>query len=229
MTHFSVSNRDPIVEEFESQCMQALPDHLGLYLTGEPLMYHEPHADHMHIDLFAWAPTAARPLWTVVTSGLSAHPMQVPRGHESYARAELLLTLPPDWPPLHEAQRMHNSQRRRFMWPFEQMLELARLPYLNDTWLGYGHSTRAKRTVYQTYPRSQFSGIFFEEIRSLPPEVRTLRVADEYIHLLGMYTLYPRELTYILESGLCSRHGITEKIDAAGIHEGVFPGRQPVV
>lgn len=112
-----------------------------------------------------------------MTSGLSAHPMNVPAGAEYYERAELVLTLPDDWPPITEFQSVRDNRAKRFSWPVSVMKDLASMTYLYVTWLGYAHSTRARRTIEQTYPNSEFSGLLMRQILSMPPEASSFVVA----------------------------------------------------
>ncbi len=228
MTHFSVSQRNSKVEQFERHLIEALPEHIGQFIDGEPTVFHETHSDHMHLDIFMWEPTAQRPIWTMVTAGLSAHPMKVPAGAEYYERAELVLTLPGDWPSVSEIQRMPDSRAKRFSWPILVMKQLARMTYLYDTWLGYGHSTRARRTIHQTYPKSEFSGLLIEQVLSMPTDATTFMVEGHTVHCLGLYALYPAELQFILETPHGGAHEMMHRFENANLHEGIFPGRPAI-
>lgn len=229
MTYYSVSHRDHETEYFERHLIEALPAHIGRFIDGEPLVFHETDSDHMHLDVFMWAPTTQRPRWTMVTSGLSARPMAVPAGAEHFARAELVMTLPEDCPSLSEIQRMPDSRAKRFEWPMRNMKNLARMTYLYDTWLSYGHSTRARRAIHQTYPRSQFSGMLIEAVQSMPQEASTFDVDDHTVHCLGLYLLDPTELEFMLAAAHGGPHDMLHRLNDAGYHEGVFPGREAVV
>lgn len=229
MTNFSVSRRNPEVENFERHLMEALPAHIGQFIDGEPLILHELYPDHMHLDVFMWSPSPQRPMWTMVTCGLSAHPMNVPTGAEKYERAELVLTLPQDWPPMSEILRMPDSRAEQFSWPVFEMKYLARMTYLYDIWLGYGHSTRACRTIHHTYPDSEFSGLLIEQVLSMPKEVSTFTVEGHTVHCLGLFALYPDELQDILDTPHGGAHEMMHRLDDAGFYEGILPGREAVV
>ena len=228
MTPFSVPQRNPEVEQFEHHLVDALPEHIGQFVNGEPTVLHELDSDHMHLDVLMWEPTTQRPLWTMVTSGLSAHPMKVPAGFEYFERVELVLTLPGDWPSVPEMQRMPDSRVKRFSWPILAMKHLARMTYLYGTWLGYGHSTRARRTIHQTYPKSEFSGLLMEQVLSMPADAVTFMVQEHTVHCLGLHALYPAELQYILETPHGGAHEMMHRLQEAGFYEGIIPGRSAV-
>lgn len=230
MTNYSVFSRNPAIKTFETACLTAIPRHLEQYLEGEPDLYTDTGADHMQINLLVWKPTTERPLWTIVTSGMSAHPMAVPLSMQYYQRAELFVTLPATWPSLQQLPTLHDSQRKRYAWLYELLSDLARMPYIQDRWLGHGHTFRLHPDPRRTFPRSEFSGLLFEKLSSIPEEAGVLEIAGQPVHLLGLYALYSAELQYIYDSGMCNQHhNFIQRFEDAGIHEGIQPGRLSVL
>lgn len=228
MTYFSVEHRDPEMEKFERKIHGVLPHHFGRFLEGEPLNIYEQVSDHIHLHLFIWAPTAQRPVWTVVTAGMSAHRMNVPEELSDYARAELVMTLPADWPSIEEIQEMPYDRASIYQWPFEEMTTLARIPYLNNTWLGHGHTVRSADAIDDTYAGSEFSGILVDSVSSLPPEAMRLDVDGMPVHCLGVYPLYAQELQDIVDRQLSGHEWFHRCVDA-GLHEGLLVGRPLLV
>lgn len=227
MNFFSVDHRDPAMEDFEYHLRTVLPEHFNCYLGGEPIVLHELYSDYMHIDLFIWPPTPQRDLWTVVTSGMSAHVMKTP--HHSYVpdRVELVLTLPKTWPSLNQIHQLEQDTADQYMWPFQTIKTLARTPYLNNTWLGNLHTTVVDSGTGQTYPGTGFSGIMLAPLRSLPEEANKFTVKEHQIQCLGLYPLYPQELSLILEQKTNGgAHDTYRRFIEADIHEGIFPQRQ---
>lgn len=82
-------------------------------------------------------PVEGRDYYTLVTMGMGAHRMNVPKELAEYKleRAELAITLPPDWKLDQESM-----EAERWYWPIRLLKVLARLPIANDTWLGWGHT-----------------------------------------------------------------------------------------
>ena len=230
MTPFSVQHRDPVSKHFEQHLHEALPKHFGRFLKGDPMIFHELVSDHMRLDIFMWAPSPQRDAWTFVTSGMSSHPMNIPADLADYERTELVLTLPADWPPLDEMQRMSRSKAQRYFWPIRELKNLARLPYLYNTWLGAGHTVRAGQSLYDTYAHSKFCGMLIEAVSSMPGEALSLEVNGKTIYCYGLYPLYTQELQYILEHPSSGRtHEMFHRFINSGFHEGVFPDRQTLV
>lgn len=151
--------------------------------------------------------------------------MNVPAGI-TYDRTELVMTLPQNWPPMTELVTMADGPPEQYCWPFLVMKHLVRMTYLYDMWLCYGYTTRAYRTIYQTYPGSDFSGLFIEQLLSMPEEASTFVADEQTVHCQGLYALYPTELQCILESQRGGAHEMMHRFDDAGFHEGVFPGRR---
>jgi hypothetical protein len=125
--------------------------------------------------------------------------------------------------------RMPESRAEEFLWPFFAMEHLARMTYLYDIWLGYGHSTRACRTIDHTYPGSAFSGLLMEQVLSMPAEAATFKVQGHVVHCLGLYALYPLEVQFLLEEPHGSAHEMMHRFQDEGLHEGIIPGRPSLV
>lgn len=230
MTNFSALHRDPSVEDFEHQLRDAIPEHYGRFIDGEPMVFHELVSDHMHLDVYCWAPTQQRNMWTMVTAGMSAHQMNVQPGHEHYQRAEFVITLPGDWPDLNTIQRMPRSKAHRFFWPIEAMKSFARIPYLHDTWIGIGHTTQAGRGIRDVYKGSDFTGLLVAPILSMPEEAMTLEVDDNLVHCHGLYPLYTEELQFIVNQPFSGKsHDLHHRFMGAGLYEGVFPDRSMLI
>lgn len=74
-----------------------------------------------HIDVYIHPPTDARPFNTLVTGGMSDHPMPVPGDGPASSRCELLLYV-------HKVEDLH----------IELLRFLASQPFLQKTWFSYG-------------------------------------------------------------------------------------------
>ena len=213
-------------QELLGVLQEAIPEHLSRYLPGEPIVWHELISDHVPIHVYCWPPTPERDKWTLVTCGPSAHPMNVPEGVEILSRIELMMTLPGDWPLL-ELEDFPEDERDSVFWPIEQLKFAARVPHLMDTWLGFGHTLQAGQDITETYTGSEFSGMVVGGPVSVEDmDVFELKVAGTQVHFWGLYPLYAEELAWALEN---SSEAVLEKLEAAGYHEGVFPGRPSVV
>src|SRR5690625_5128383 len=95
---------------FRISSVSSIPAHIGRFIAGEPTVFHEIVSNDLHLDIYCWAPTKHRNLWTFVTVGMSAHEMNIPAGYEYYRRTELVATAPGHWPGLTEIQQMPQSR-----------------------------------------------------------------------------------------------------------------------
>lgn len=222
------------VPEFDEGLRGALEAHLRQFLPGEPSVLHEIVPVGVHLDVYVWEPTHDRPLWTLVTMGMSERPMNAPAGAEDTRRAELVCTLPADWPMPRTPHREGNdpAQREEFeavfsdeanYWPIEVTRMIAHLPSQFDSWVSFGHTIPAGEDPDETYPGSAFSGMMLSVPASLPKEAWTCTYDGEEIHLWGLYPLYPQEMDLRLQIGAVP---LFDELAERGIHEGVLPGRE---
>lgn len=215
------------MEQFEQAVHRTLPNHFARFIDTEPLEVYEQISDHMHLHLYAWAPTSRRPMWTISTAGMSAHQMNTPPELQKYSRVELVMTLPSDWPAVTELDAISTENAGTYRWPFDALHSTARLPYVYDSWVGRGHTVRCPDTD-ETYEGSEFSGLLLDAVTSLPPEAMTMDVEGTPVHLLGLYPLYPRELQGILNRELTGHEWFHRCFDA-GFYEGLHLNRPVLI
>ncbi|NHN56152.1 suppressor of fused domain protein [Calidifontibacter sp. DB0510] len=86
------------------------------------------------LDVYVFPPSSEHPFLTLVTSGMSDHPMAMPPGLESQSRMELLLALAPGWAGLDPIAPLEASPPggpladERNSWPIRLLRDLAQLP-----------------------------------------------------------------------------------------------------
>lgn len=215
------------VPEFDEALRTALEEHLARFLPGEPKVLHEIISIGVHLDVYAWAPTEEQPLWTLVTVGMSERAMNVPAGAEDMAHAELIMTLPGDWPiPSGNEAFQQVMQDDRIYWPIQTLKSAARLPSEFDTWLGFGHTVAAGENPSDTYPGSPYAGVMLAPATSLPPEALIVQHEGREVYLWGLYPLDEMEMDYKLQVG---GEELFEAFLEEDYREGVLTDRQPLV
>lgn len=214
------------VADTSGGCREAFERHLGRVLGTEPMVFHELISDAVHLDIYLYPPTEARPYTVLATSGMSDLPMTVPEvvqeqslmeGMGSLERAELLLALPPEWPLTQEA-----FEDERHYWPVRLLKGTARLPHLYRTWLGIGHTVPNGDPAQPYAPGTELSGIVL-----LPPALDELQdlVGPEQVPELRFYALVPlttEEMDLKLTHGL---EALLKHLDQAGVNELLTPDR----
>ena len=130
---FWKKNRIKIYSEND---MKLIENHISTSFGEVNKVFHEIVSPDIHVDICWIAPSPERNYHTLVTMGMGAHRMTMPKElrKSTLDRAELIVTLPPDWD-------VENSDEQ-FYWPLRWLKMLARLPVINKTWLGYGHTVQ---------------------------------------------------------------------------------------
>ena len=131
----SRKNSEP--EVYSEDEMSAIEQHIKNTFGEFENVFHELVSPDIHVDICVVPPSERRNYYTLVTMGMGAHRMNVPKELAEYnlERAELAIALPPDW-----KLDKDSMQEQRWYWPIGLLKVLARLPISNDTWLGFGHT-----------------------------------------------------------------------------------------
>ncbi len=121
-------------EMYEEAELDAVEAHIQTHFGNYENVFHEIASPDIHVDIAVIKPTPERNYYTLVTMGMGAHRMNVPEElrEKKLDRAEILVTLPPDWDI--------NNDAEEWYWPLRWLKNLARLPIEYDTWLGWGHT-----------------------------------------------------------------------------------------
>ncbi|MCI8601842.1 MAG: tetratricopeptide repeat protein [Oscillospiraceae bacterium] len=121
-------------EVYKPEEIEALEKFIQSSFGDFERVFHEIFSPDIHLDIAIIPPTAHRNFYTLVTMGMGAHRMRVPRDLKSkrLERAELMISLPPDW--------KIDSHEERWYWPIRLLKQLGRLPGNDNTWLGMGHT-----------------------------------------------------------------------------------------
>ncbi|MBL8896970.1 MAG: suppressor of fused domain protein [Planctomycetes bacterium] len=171
----------------EASHLDAITAHVEKHFGKVELVFHELISDELHIDVLIVAPRDERPCWTLVTSGMSEMPMNVPEGQTAPRRAELLMTLDPGW----EMDQERWSDERHY-WPIRQLKILARWPSRSGTFLA------ARHTTSDDPPKPYAEDTPFAALALLVPldrEARRLRAPNgEEIALYQVVPLHAEEL-----------------------------------
>lgn len=155
---------------------------------------HEIASPDIHVDICVIEPRPERNYYTLVTMGMGAHRMSVP--HEladmHLERAELAISLPPDW--------KLDSDEERWYWPVRWLKILARLPIEEDSWLGWGH-TISNPGQLPFAENTGFSGLILLTSPGESGQKGVCRLPDgAEINFYDVVPLYREELDYKIAS-----------------------------
>jgi Suppressor of fused protein (SUFU) len=210
------------VAELDDDEAEAWGDHLHSVLGGEYSVFHELISDTIHLDVLVFPATDWRQCHVLVTQGMSALPMTVPEGAESFRYAELMITLPPDW-----VIEGDEADEERWYWPMRLLKSVARLPHLYDTWVGVGH------TIPNSDPSEPYAAetkqccAIVTPLDSFPDELKTCEVSEgKLVRLYALTPIYEDEMRYKLEHGF---EKLFERMAERQLTELVDPGRRSVL
>ena len=96
-------------ELYEEDELEAVDEHITSCFGDYANVFHEIVSPDIHVDICLLEPTLERNYYTLITMGMGAHRMNVPAELAEYKleRAELIITLPPDWQVMDDAEVAH--------------------------------------------------------------------------------------------------------------------------
>lgn len=157
---------------------------------------HEIISPDIHVDIYVIEPTETRNYYTLVTVGMGAHKMNVPPEYDSLEinRAELLITLPPDWD-------LENSDET-YYWPIRWLKTIARIPVERDTWLGWGHTISNREYGEPFAENTELCAILVTMPYFLEEKYASCNLQNnDLVRFYQLVPLYENEMQYKLENG----------------------------
>lgn len=207
--------------EGDDETIDRVDGHIRKHLGPVASVFHELVSDLVHLDVHFVAASQDRPVQTLVTSGMSSLPMTVPPDCAEFERAELFLSLPPDWPLDQESMR-----NERHYWPIRWLKTLARLPHEYETWLGIGHTIPNGDPPEKLAADTRFCGFMLGPPLHAPMDFHELETdSGEVVWMWALYPLYREEIDFKLAKGA---EALFDRLAAAGVTEVVDVGRQNV-
>ena len=136
-------------KQYSPQESESVKKHIEKYFGKIDRML---HGENSLVDICVINPAEEHNFYTLVTFGMGAFRMKIPRKYKKAAcdRAEIMITLPPDWDI--------SGKDEAFRWPLEELNGLAEMEEDSD-WLGWGHVAGGGRIAQST----EFSGAILLE------------------------------------------------------------------
>jgi hypothetical protein len=197
----------------DPELIEAIEAHIERHFGPYDQVFHQIESLWVHVDIHITEP---RPWRTLVTSGMSTRPMADGR------YAELMLSLPPDWP----VPGSPEFETREGYWPYRLLQELAVLPHRFDTSLGTGHTVPNLDPPQPYAPGTELCGALVFPPVLAPDDFSPLAVGGRSIEFLALFPLYEQEMNFKLEHGL---EALIDRLDEADATEVVEPRRPSVV
>jgi len=213
--------REPRLSEGDPGLIDAISDHIARHLGPVRSVFHEIVSPYVHIDIHWVAATEDRPYHVLVTSGMSELAMTVPEGFEERAYAELLISLPADWPMDHAAWK-----DERNYWPIRWLTRLARFPHEYGTWLGWDHTMPNGDPAEPFAEGTELSGVIIQPPMWYPEEFFVLEHGGRSIHFWSVIPIYSEEMDLVLDQG---PEPLMERFDEADLSDTILVDRPNLV
>jgi Suppressor of fused protein (SUFU) len=201
--------------------VELLEEHISRRFGEVDFVYHEILSDLVHVDVHHIPPAASRPWHTLVTTGMSDRPMVVPEGLEQCRYAELVITLPVDWPLTEQA-----LEDERNYWPIRLLKTLARFPHEYDTYLWWGHTVDHGDPAEAYHHSVPFRTACLGFPTTVESQYVTARCSDDkVVTFFAVYPLFDEEVQLKMRAGA---EELFRRFEKAAITEMVNPGRRNV-
>lgn len=204
-----------VPEIYTEEQFDAVDKHINQYFGEYKNVLHEIVSPDIHVDVCMIEPNEERDYYTLVTMGMGAHKMNVPKelAGQGYDRAELAICLPSDWEP-------DNSDEIHY-WPIRLLKKLARLPINEDSWIGWGHSIDNGEAFGEN---TEMCGTLILN-SAFGEESCTCALPDgEEVNFYQLLPIYRDEMDFKLENGAEELLGMFESVNPI-----VDPHRESVV
>lgn len=202
--------------------VQIIDEHLNEFFEEDAdiVVFDEKESEIIHRDIYFIKASEDLPYHILLSCGMSALPMKVPKGIKSLELAEVMILLPKEWNLDYESFNDEHNY-----WPIRIMKELMMLPHANKTWLGFGHT-------YSHEGGNEFAeGIGFNSVML----AHSMELSSDFTHIelengkvVTIYTLIPlyrEELEFKEQNGASA---LLKKFSKFGIGEVVQVGRKNV-
>lgn len=177
--------------------LEQIGNHIVAHLGKSETVFHEIASDAVHIDVHLVAPAPKFPFVRLVTSGMSDLPMSTPDDAGAPRFAELISTLPGEWPLDQESLK-----NEVWYWPIRLLKSLARFPHLYNTWLGSGHSIPNGDPPRPYANGTKLCGAIILPPVTAPSAFHSLVIdGDKTIEFFSVVPLYEEEMNLKLRSG----------------------------
>ncbi|HEX5219151.1 MAG TPA: suppressor of fused domain protein [Verrucomicrobiae bacterium] len=203
---------DKALPETTGKGRDAIARHVEAFWGPSQFVLPEGEAEFVQVGVHIVPATPERPYHTLITSGMSDRAMMTPEGAEEYRFAELVISLPADWPL--DAESLASEE---YGWPLQQLLFLARMPHQFGTWLFGEHTVPNGETAEPFASNTEFGCVILATPVLCQEGGDELKLDDEStIHFLSVIPIYREEMEFALNN---SSGDLLEKLGEADVSE----------
>lgn len=176
-------------------------------------------------------PSPAHPFgtshYTVITSGMSSHPMNVPADHTGPKFIELMIALPADWRGIKSDGTFGQKRMKdeRNWWPIRWLKKIGRMPAENNTFLDVGQTMPNGEKVAPFATNTRLGCMLVAPPLLSPESVKLVINEDASIYFLALMPIYPEEMKLGLDDG---PDALNSLLDSANFSELIQIDRENV-
>jgi hypothetical protein len=142
-------------------------------------------------------PTETRPVHTLITVGMSAHPMAVPVEKESPKYLELMITLPRSW-----KLDSDSTSKDQWVWPIRLLQTLARKPSASENgWIEWGDLIPNGEPPKPYAESTRLCAALIVPSLLVPTDFYELSTPAKVIAFFAVVPLYKEEWQFGVKSG----------------------------
>lgn len=184
------------------------------------VVFDEIESEIIHRDIFFIKANQDRPYHILLSCGMSALPMNVPKDTESSEYVEIMILLPKEWNLEYDSF----SDEKNY-WPIRIMKEIMMSPHENKTWFGFGH-TFGYEEDDEFAEGVGFNSVMLAHSMELSDDFTQIQLENEkVVDIYTLIPLYKEELEFKKKNGA---YALLEHFDKFGIEEIVKIGRKNV-
>ncbi|RAR46803.1 suppressor of fused domain protein [Flavobacterium lacus] len=202
--------------------VEIIDNHLDQFFDEDSdiKVFDEIESELIHRDVYFIKATEERQYHILLSCGMSALPMTVPKDIASSEFIEIMILLPKEWNLEYESF----SEEKNY-WPIRIMKEIMMLPHENETWFGFGH-TYGHEEDEELAEGIGFNSIMLASSMELSDEFTQIELDNgKVVEIYTLIPLYKEELEFKKKNGASA---LLEKFDKFGIEEIVKIGRKNV-
>ena len=148
------------------------------------------------IKLHVIPPDDKRPFGAIVTSGMSAYPMQAPSMAEP-TDAELFMLFSPEWPlPLKS-----EVNKDEFSWAINKLIRMVKYIHGKRQWFSLGHTFANGDPPKPFAKNTELCAFLFKfPYKVLPPTFCELIIGNKPVYFLQVFPIYEEEMDFIMSN-----------------------------
>lgn len=202
--------------------VEIVDNHLDYFFdeNEDIVVFDEIESEIIHRDIFFIKANQDRPYHILLSCGMSALPMNVPKDTESSEYVEIMILLPKEWNLEYDSF----SDEKNY-WPIRIMKEIMMSPHENKTWFGFGH-TFGYEEDDEFAEGVGFNSLMLAHSMELSYDFTQIQLENEkVVDIYTLIPLYKEELEFKKKNGA---YALLEHFDKFGIEEIVEIGRKNV-